>query len=63
MQRTNRTLAALAPLLTLGGCRKEGSPPVKGPQPVQLPVHPVPSGFTPADSPTWEPVTPLPGRE
>ncbi|RSS59616.1 glutamate ABC transporter substrate-binding protein [Streptomyces sp. WAC01280] len=58
MQRTHRTaLAALALLLAvpsvLGGCGREGSPPVKGPQPDQLPVYQVQSGFTLPDSRTW----------
>ncbi|MCX4984437.1 glutamate ABC transporter substrate-binding protein [Streptomyces sp. NBC_00572] len=57
MQRTHRTLPALALLLAvtavLGGCGREGSPPVKGPQPDQLPVYQVQSGFTLPDSPTW----------
>ncbi|MFE5511088.1 glutamate ABC transporter substrate-binding protein [Streptomyces sp. NPDC056529] len=58
MQRTHRTLAALALLLALaaalGGCGREGSPPVKGPKPGQLPVYQVRSDFTLPDSPTWE---------
>ncbi|MGW6389057.1 glutamate ABC transporter substrate-binding protein [Streptomyces sp. NPDC055103] len=57
MQRTHRTLPALALLLAvtavLGGCGREGSPPVKGPQPEQLPVYQVQSGFTLPDSSTW----------
>ncbi|MFI9742394.1 glutamate ABC transporter substrate-binding protein [Streptomyces sp. NPDC052494] len=58
MQRTHRTaLAALVLLLAvssvLGGCGREGSPPVKGPQPDQLPVYQVQSGFTLPDSRTW----------
>ncbi|MFE1550996.1 glutamate ABC transporter substrate-binding protein [Streptomyces sp. NPDC058718] len=58
MQRTHRTaLAALTLLLAvssaLGGCGREGSPPVKGPQPDQLPVYQVQSGFTLPDSGTW----------
>ncbi|MFC9701553.1 glutamate ABC transporter substrate-binding protein [Streptomyces sp. NPDC056943] len=58
MQRTHRTsLAALALLFAvssvLGGCGREGSPPVKGPQPDQLPVYQVQSGFTLPDSGTW----------
>ncbi|MFE4618237.1 MULTISPECIES: glutamate ABC transporter substrate-binding protein [Streptomyces] len=58
MQRTHRTpLAALALVLAvssvLGGCGREGSPPVKGPQPDQLPVYQVQSGFTLPDSGTW----------
>ncbi|MGW9448968.1 glutamate ABC transporter substrate-binding protein [Streptomyces sp. NPDC055632] len=58
MQRTHRTLAALALLLALaaalGGCGREGSPPVKGPKPGQLPAYQVRSDFTLPDSPTWE---------
>ncbi|WP_086826289.1 glutamate ABC transporter substrate-binding protein [Streptomyces sp. NRRL B-24572] len=57
MQRTHRTLAVPALLLAvttaLGGCGKEGSPPVKGPQPDQLPVYQVQSGFALPDSATW----------
>ncbi|MFD8975351.1 glutamate ABC transporter substrate-binding protein [Streptomyces sp. NPDC059593] len=58
MQRTHRTpLAALALVLAvssvLGGCGREGSPPVKGPQPDQLPVYQVQSGFTLPESGTW----------
>ncbi|MER7516759.1 glutamate ABC transporter substrate-binding protein [Streptomyces sp. NPDC126499] len=57
MQRTQRTLAALALLLAAvfagAGCGKEGSPPVKGPEPGELPVYQVRSGFTLPDSPTW----------
>ncbi|WP_314612371.1 glutamate ABC transporter substrate-binding protein [Streptomyces stackebrandtii] len=58
MQRTHRTpLLSLALLLAvssvLGGCGREGSPPVKGPQPDQLPVYQVQSGFTLPDSGTW----------
>ncbi|WP_329620415.1 glutamate ABC transporter substrate-binding protein [Streptomyces sp. NBC_01255] len=57
MPRTHRTLAALALLLavtaSLGSCGKEGSPPVKGPQPDQLPVYQIQSGFTLPDSGTW----------
>ncbi|GGR29456.1 ABC transporter substrate-binding protein [Streptomyces netropsis] len=44
-------LAALALLAT--ACGKEGSPPVKGPQPDQLPVYQVDTGFQLPDSPTW----------
>ncbi|MEU2241331.1 glutamate ABC transporter substrate-binding protein [Streptomyces sp. NPDC018338] len=58
MQRTHRTpLLSLALLLAvssvLGGCGREGSPPVKGPQPDQLPLYQVQSGFTLPDSGTW----------
>ncbi|WP_309050841.1 glutamate ABC transporter substrate-binding protein [Streptomyces sp.] len=57
MQRTHRIVAALTALLAtaalLGGCGKEGSPPVKGPQPDQLPVYRVASAFTLSGSPTW----------
>ncbi|MEU3482729.1 glutamate ABC transporter substrate-binding protein [Streptomyces sp. NPDC033754] len=58
MQRTHRTpLLSFALLLAvsavLGGCGREGSPPVKGPQPDQLPVYQVQSGFTLPDSGTW----------
>ncbi|WP_225802060.1 glutamate ABC transporter substrate-binding protein [Streptomyces sp. NK15101] len=57
MQRTHRTPAALALLLAvtaaLGGCGKEGSPPVKGPQPDQIPLYRVESGFALPDSATW----------
>ncbi|WP_189833844.1 glutamate ABC transporter substrate-binding protein [Streptomyces zaomyceticus] len=59
MQRTHRAPAALALLLAattavLGGCGREGSPPVKGPQPDQLPVYQVDKDFSLPDSPTWE---------
>ncbi|MER8230901.1 glutamate ABC transporter substrate-binding protein [Streptomyces sp. NPDC101490] len=58
MQRTRRTPAPLVLLLAvataLGGCGREGSPPVKGPQPDQLPVYQVQKSFTLPDSPTWE---------
>ncbi|MER5307260.1 glutamate ABC transporter substrate-binding protein [Streptomyces sp. NPDC002773] len=57
MQRTHRAPAVLALLLAaaaaLAGCGKEGSPPVKGPQPDELPVYQVLSGFTLPDSSTW----------
>ncbi|MEU3744584.1 MULTISPECIES: glutamate ABC transporter substrate-binding protein [Streptomyces] len=57
MQRTHRTLAALALLLAtaaaLGGCGRPGSPPVKGPQPDRLPVYQVQSDFTLPGSSTW----------
>ncbi|MFJ8660805.1 glutamate ABC transporter substrate-binding protein [Streptomyces sp. NPDC093795] len=57
MQRTHRAPAVLVLLLAtaaaLAGCGKEGSPPVKGPQPDELPVYQVRSGFTLPDSSTW----------
>ncbi|MFF0273850.1 glutamate ABC transporter substrate-binding protein [Streptomyces sp. NPDC004330] len=57
MQRTHRTPAVLALLLALTaalvGCGREGSPPVKGPQPDQLPVYQVQSDFTLPESSTW----------
>jgi glutamate transport system substrate-binding protein len=56
----NRTIAALAltaltslALLSAAACGKEGSPPVKGPQPEQLPRYEVNRGFELPDSPTW----------
>ncbi|MGW2013646.1 glutamate ABC transporter substrate-binding protein [Streptomyces sp. NPDC001927] len=58
MHRTRRhptVLALLAVSLTaLVACGKEGSPPVKGPQPDELPVYQVQSAFQLPDSPTWE---------
>ncbi|MFE6226950.1 MULTISPECIES: glutamate ABC transporter substrate-binding protein [unclassified Streptomyces] len=58
MQRTHRRPGTLALLLAvagllLAGCGRPGSPPVKGPQPDQLPVYQVRSGFTLPDSATW----------
>ncbi|MFE0134630.1 glutamate ABC transporter substrate-binding protein [Streptomyces sp. NPDC059037] len=55
--RTTRLLAALvlaACAVTATACGKEGSPPVKGPQPDELPKYQVASGFTLAGSSTWE---------
>ncbi|MFD3947940.1 glutamate ABC transporter substrate-binding protein [Streptomyces sp. NPDC058579] len=58
MHRTRRHLAVLAllaaSLTALVACGKEGSPPVKGPQPDELPVYQVQSAFQLPDSPTWE---------
>ncbi|MEU5426453.1 glutamate ABC transporter substrate-binding protein [Streptomyces olivoreticuli] len=54
--RTRRTTAALALAslaLLAAACGKEGSPPVKGPKPDQLPVYHVDTGFQLPDSATW----------
>ncbi|MCX5143974.1 MULTISPECIES: glutamate ABC transporter substrate-binding protein [unclassified Streptomyces] len=54
--RTRKVLAACAGLLLAvlaAGCGKEGSPPVKGPQPGALPVYKVDTGFRLPDSRTW----------
>ncbi|MET9435059.1 glutamate ABC transporter substrate-binding protein [Streptomyces sp. NPDC006551] len=56
MHRTQRLLAALALVLALGAaaaCGKEGSPPVKGPQPDALPKYRIASAFQLPDSATW----------
>jgi glutamate transport system substrate-binding protein len=57
MHRTRRTLTVLALFATavsaLLACGKEGSPPVKGPQPDELPVYQVRSAFQLPDSSTW----------
>lgn len=56
MLRTRRVLAACAGLLLAvlaTGCGKEGSPPVKGPKPEQLPVYKVDTAFRLPASPTW----------
>ncbi|MFF7177924.1 transporter substrate-binding domain-containing protein [Streptomyces sp. NPDC008121] len=57
MHRTKRTLAALVLLLAAAvtaACGREGSPPVKGPQPDALPVYQVRTDFRLPSSPTWE---------
>jgi glutamate transport system substrate-binding protein len=54
--RTRRLLAACAGLLLAVlavGCGKEGSPPVKGPKPGQLPVYKVDTAFRLPESKTW----------
>ncbi|MET8331844.1 glutamate ABC transporter substrate-binding protein [Streptomyces sp. NPDC005181] len=54
--RTRKVLAACAGLLLAVlavGCGKEGSPPVKGPRPGQLPVYKVDTGFQLPESKTW----------
>lgn len=56
MLRTRRVLAAWAGLLLAvlaAACGKEGSPPVKGPKPEQLPVYKVDTAFRLPASPTW----------
>ncbi|MFJ3924576.1 glutamate ABC transporter substrate-binding protein [Streptomyces sp. NPDC090022] len=49
-----RLLLGAALLLAVAGCGKEGSPPVKGPQPEDLPVYQVDTAFQLPASPTWE---------
>ncbi|MET9696280.1 glutamate ABC transporter substrate-binding protein [Streptomyces sp. NPDC006529] len=44
----------LALLGAVSGCGKSGSPPVKGPQPEDLPVYHVDTGFRVPGSATWE---------
>ncbi|MER7763740.1 glutamate ABC transporter substrate-binding protein [Streptomyces sp. NPDC097619] len=44
---------ALAAVLPVAGCGKEGSPPVKGPAPGTLPVYRVDTAFSLPQSPTW----------
>ncbi|AVH55511.1 MULTISPECIES: glutamate ABC transporter substrate-binding protein [Streptomyces] len=46
-------LALIAVTLLAAACGKEGSPPVKGPQPEQLPHYQVAQDFELPDSPTW----------
>ncbi|MER6911952.1 glutamate ABC transporter substrate-binding protein [Streptomyces sp. NPDC000594] len=59
MARTRHAPAALllalllVPLLAVAGCGKEGSPPVKGPQPEALPQYRVNTSFRLDSSPTW----------
>ncbi|MEO3974522.1 glutamate ABC transporter substrate-binding protein [Streptomyces sp. CAU 1734] len=48
-----RTALALVLLLAAAACGKEGSPPVKGPEPGKLPQYAVNTGFELNDSPTW----------
>ncbi|MFD3324870.1 glutamate ABC transporter substrate-binding protein [Streptomyces sp. NPDC058701] len=54
MIRTRALLVALVVLACSTGCGKSGSPPVKGPQPEDLPVYTVDTGFRLPDSRTWE---------
>lgn len=56
MLRTRKVLAVCAALLLAAlaaACGKEGSPPVKGPRPDQLPVYRVDTAFRLPASPTW----------
>lgn len=56
MLRTRRVLAVCAGLLLAllaAACGKEGSPPVKGPKPEQLPVYKADTAFRLPASPTW----------
>lgn len=55
MKHVLRTLALVLLLLAaVCGCGRSGSPPVKGPQPEDLPVYHVDTGFQLPASPTWE---------
>ncbi|MCX5203158.1 glutamate ABC transporter substrate-binding protein [Streptomyces sp. NBC_00237] len=54
MLRTKKALTAAALALLAVACGKEGSPPVKGPRPDQLPHYQVASGFALPESATWE---------
>ncbi|MFF4406086.1 glutamate ABC transporter substrate-binding protein [Streptomyces sp. NPDC001404] len=53
MRRRIAALALIAVALLAAACGKEGSPPVKGPKPEQLPAYHVATGFELPDSPTW----------
>ncbi|MEU0273008.1 glutamate ABC transporter substrate-binding protein [Streptomyces sp. NPDC006307] len=56
MTRARHALVALVLVLlatAATACGKDGSPPVKGPQPDELPVYRVATGFRLPDSPTW----------
>ncbi|EFL18496.1 glutamate ABC transporter substrate-binding protein [Streptomyces sp. C] len=54
MKHTLRALALAALLLATTACGKSGSPPVKGPQPEDLPVYKVDTGFSLPESRTWQ---------
>ncbi|CAM5663263.1 ABC transporter substrate-binding protein [Streptomyces spiroverticillatus] len=51
---TKRALVTAALALLAVACGKEGSPPVKGPRPDQLPHYQVAPGFSLPESATWE---------
>ncbi|GHF38084.1 glutamate ABC transporter substrate-binding protein [Streptomyces morookaense] len=53
MRRSMAALALTAVALLAAACGREGSPPVKGPKPEQLPVYHVATGFELTDSTTW----------
>lgn len=53
MRRRIAALALTAVALLAAACGREGSPPVKGPKPEQLPAYRVATGFELPDSPTW----------
>ncbi|MFF4736119.1 glutamate ABC transporter substrate-binding protein [Streptomyces sp. NPDC001262] len=53
MRRRIAALALTAVALLAAACGKEGSPPVKGPKPEQLPAYHVATGFELPDAPTW----------
>ncbi|MFI5806966.1 glutamate ABC transporter substrate-binding protein [Streptomyces sp. NPDC051561] len=54
MLRTKKALIAAALAVLAVACGKEGSPPVKGPSPDQLPDYKVESAFALPNSATWE---------
>lgn len=57
LSRRSRLPGVLLALALIGaafGCGKPGSPPVKGPQPEDLPTYKVATDFTLPESPTWQ---------
>ncbi|GAA3486491.1 MULTISPECIES: glutamate ABC transporter substrate-binding protein [Streptomyces] len=54
MSHTRKLLAVLCLALLAVACGKEGSPPVKGPRPDQLPRYRVVPGFSLPESATWQ---------
>ncbi|MFG2616069.1 glutamate ABC transporter substrate-binding protein [Streptomyces sp. NPDC048507] len=54
MKLTLRALALTLALLAAAACGRSGSPPVKGPQPEDLPVYHVATDFRLPQSPTWQ---------
>ncbi|MEU6082754.1 glutamate ABC transporter substrate-binding protein [Streptomyces sp. NPDC047108] len=53
LRRLAAALALAALVVLAAACGKEGSPPVKGPQPDQLPQYRVNEGYELPQSPTW----------